>query len=104
VQNLADNALRHAQHRERLSVAPGARIEVADDGGGIPAADREVVFDRFVRLDDGRARSAGGSGLGLAIVRGIVGSHGGSVHVDESDLGGASFVVRLPQPPSSATR
>lgn len=109
VQNLADNAVRYAQHRVRLSVAAGdgpggARIEVADDGCGIPAPDRELVFDRFVRLDDGRARSAGGSGLGLAIVRGIVGSHGGSVRVGESDLGGAAFVVRLPQASSSTAR
>jgi len=103
VQNLADNAVRHAQHRVRLTVTAGAAIEVADDGAGIPVDDRELVFDRFVRLDDGRARSTGGSGLGLAIVRGIVGSHGGSVRVGESDLGGASLVVRLPQS-SAATR
>lgn len=104
VQNLADNAVRHAQHRVRLTVAPGARIEVADDGAGIPMADRELVFDRFVRLDDGRARSVGGSGLGLAIVRGIVDSHGGSVRIGDGDLGGASFVVLLPQDSSAATR
>ncbi|WP_155855984.1 cell wall metabolism sensor histidine kinase WalK [Cellulomonas sp. URHD0024] len=119
VQNLADNAVRHAQRRVRLTVtadpgtpgagtqgahAPCARIEVADDGSGIAVTDRDLVFDRFVRLDEGRARSAGGSGLGLAIVRGIVGSHGGSVRVGESDLGGASFVVRLPQASSSTAR
>jgi signal transduction histidine kinase len=104
VQNLVDNAVRHAQHRVRLTVTGGARVEVADDGSGISEADRELVFDRFVRLDDGRARSAGGSGLGLAIVRGIVESHGGTVHAGASDLGGAGFVVLLPQVSSAATR
>ncbi|MGY4644758.1 sensor histidine kinase [Cellulomonas sp. URHB0016] len=106
VQNLADNAVRHAHGRVRLSVrgADGwALVEVADDGDGIAAPDRELVFDRFVRLDEGRARSAGGSGLGLAIVRGIAGSHGGRVRVVESDLGGAAFVVELPGAQSSST-
>jgi signal transduction histidine kinase len=93
----------------RLSVrrASGhARIEVADDGDGIAAPDRELVFERFVRLDEGRARSTGGSGLGLAIVRGIAESHGGSVRAITSDLGGAAFVIELPtaQPSSSTTR
>ncbi|WP_421733638.1 HAMP domain-containing sensor histidine kinase [Cellulomonas sp.] len=106
VQNLADNAVRHAHGRVRLSVrgADGrAQVEVADDGDGIDVEDRDLVFDRFVRLDEGRARSAGGSGLGLAIVRGIVESHGGTVRVVGSDLGGAAFVVELPRTQSSAT-
>ena len=78
---------------------------MADDGTGIALADRELVFDRFVRLDDGRARTDGGSGLGLAIVRSIVEAHGGSVTAGDSALGGASLVVRLPigQGESSAT-
>ena len=63
---------------------------------GIPDADRAGVFDRFVRLDEGRARDAGGSGLGLAIVREIARVHGGTVTVGESPLGGARFVVDLP--------
>ena len=99
VQNLADNAVRHATGQVSLSVSPGhgtAEISVDDDGPGIPEAARDIVFDRFVRLDEGRARAEGGSGLGLAIVRGIVASHGGSVVATSSALGGARFVVRLP--------
>jgi len=54
------------------------------------------VFDRFVRLDEARARDAGGVGLGLAIVSDVVGLHGGTVHVERAPLGGARFVVDLP--------
>jgi signal transduction histidine kinase len=98
VANLLDNASRHAESRVELSVrADGAyqRIAVIDDGPGIPSADRERVFQRFTRLDDGRARDAGGSGLGLAIVRELVRRHGGTVTL--SDAGpGLRVDVRLP--------
>ena len=99
VRNLVDNAARHARSRVAVSVAdaPGAVVlTVEDDGPGIPADARERVFERFVRLDEARARDAGGSGLGLAIVREVVAGHGGSVTVGPSALGGARFVVRLP--------
>ncbi|MEZ0448684.1 sensor histidine kinase [Cellulomonas sp. ICMP 17802] len=112
VRNLTDNAVRHAAGRVRLSMSVhGAEVtvHVEDDGTGIPPESREVVFERFARLDEGRARSAGGSGLGLAIVQGIVESHGGRVEVGSSPLGGADVVVRLPlrrdpQSSSAATR
>jgi len=97
--NLADNAARHATSRVALAVrVVGERVEltVDDDGAGIPAGERERVFERFVRLDEGRARDAGGSGLGLAIVAEIARAHGGSVRVTESPLGGARFTVSLP--------
>jgi signal transduction histidine kinase len=98
VANLLDNATRHAESAVELSVRPdGAyqRISVVDDGPGIPPADRERVFQRFTRLDDGRARDAGGSGLGLAIVRELVRRHGGTVTL--SDAGpGLRVDVRLP--------
>ena len=65
-----------------------------DDGVGIPAADREVVFERFRRLHESRSRRTGGTGLGLAVVAGIVRAHRGMVHVEESpSLGGTRFVV-----------
>ena len=71
-------------------------VSVADDGPGIPQADRARVFDRFVRLDADRSRSAGGTGLGLAIVREIVLAHGGSV-IDRRRAGGGTVVtVQLP--------
>ncbi|QZN84847.1 ATP-binding protein [Cellulomonas sp. C5510] len=78
VRNLADNALRHARSAVRVLVADG-RVAVVDDGPGVPAADRERVFERFVRLDDARARAAGGSGLGLAIAREVARELGGDV-------------------------
>jgi signal transduction histidine kinase len=99
VRNLADNAARHAAGSVRVELAgAGASVllVVEDDGGGVPVADRERVFDRFVRLDDARARDSGGSGLGLAIVREIVLAHGGSVVVTSAGLGGARVEARLP--------
>jgi len=111
VRNLVDNAARHAASTVRvelgeLSDAGAATVSsvgaatvllaVDDDGAGVPDADRERIFDRFVRLDDARGREAGGSGLGLAIVRGIAAAHGGTVAATRSALGGARFEVRLP--------
>jgi signal transduction histidine kinase len=98
VANLLDNAVRHAGTLVRLAVAPDgayATISVADDGPGIPAAERERVFDRFTRLDDARARDAGGSGLGLAIVRELVRRHGGTVTLSDAEPG-LRVDVRLP--------
>lgn len=110
VRNLVDNAVRHAVDDVRVSVTRGAGgldvvLVVADDGPGIPAADRERVFDRFARLDEARARDAGGTGLGLPIVRELVRSHGGSVTLADAragpDDGGGSAAglrveIRLP--------
>ena len=101
VRNLADNAARHAESRIVVRVRRGALgtaiLEVADDGTGIPADQRDRVFDRFVRLDEGRDRSSGGSGLGLSIVREIVGAHGDTVTVHrDATLGGALFRITLP--------
>nr|WP_253945392.1 ATP-binding protein [Nocardioides sp. zg-DK7169] len=106
VRNLVDNAARHAATTIRLAVRedavagrdPGVELVVEDDGPGIPEAERERVLDRFVRLDEARARDAGGSGLGLAIVREIVTAHGGTVAITAAPSGGARVVVRLPAP------
>jgi signal transduction histidine kinase len=104
LRNLGDNAASHAGGRLAFSVAErdGAVVlAVDDDGPGIPEADRERVFRRFVRLDDARARDDGGSGLGLAIVAELVAAHGGTVAVASSPLGGARVEVilaRLPDP------
>ncbi len=98
VANLLDNAVRHARSQVRVAVsedAAYARITVTDDGPGIPAADRERVFDRFTRLDDARARDAGGSGLGLAIVRELVRRHRGTVTLGDAEPG-LRVEVRLP--------
>ncbi|MFJ4223407.1 sensor histidine kinase [Microbacterium sp. NPDC089695] len=99
LRNLADNAARHSVGRVAIGVTPSGDtvfVTVEDDGGGVPPAERERIFERFVRLDEARSRDAGGSGLGLAIARGIATASGGSVTIDESRWGGARFVVALP--------
>jgi len=98
VRNLLDNAVRHAAGRVtvELSEADGtAVLVVQDDGAGVPEADRERVFERFVRLDTARSHDVGGTGLGLAIVRAVAQRHHGTVLVEPSPQG-ARFVVRLP--------
>lgn len=99
VRNLADNAARHAAGRIALGVtevAGQAVLTVDDDGEGIPESERDRVLERFVRLDEARARDAGGSGLGLAIVRAIARAHEGEVRIETSPWGGARIVVTLP--------
>ncbi|MGW4648578.1 sensor histidine kinase [Kitasatospora sp. NPDC004289] len=98
MRNLVDNACRHADRAVavRLAVEDGAvRLEVRDDGPGIPEADRERVFERFTRLDDARTRAVGGSGLGLPIAREIATGHGGTLVVAPGE-GGAVLTVLLP--------
>jgi hypothetical protein len=99
VRNLVDNARRHARSRVLVTVGRDgdtAVLEVSVDGPGVPQAERARVFERFVRLDDARARADGGSGLGLAIVAEVVAAHGGSVEVTDGPDGGALFRVRIP--------
>jgi signal transduction histidine kinase len=101
VGNLLSNAARYTPEggsvRLRL-LRDGAEavIEVADSGIGVADEDRERVFTRFWRADPARARTSGGLGIGLAVVREVVERHGGKVGVHDSDLGGASFVIRIP--------
>lgn len=105
--NLVDNAARHARTGIALAVVPAvdgsdrAVVTVDDDGDGIPPTERDRVFDRFVRLDDARARDTGGSGLGLSIVREIARAHGGEVRVEDAPSGGARLRVELPAAPSA---
>jgi signal transduction histidine kinase len=97
--NLLDNAERHTSREIRVvvnAVDGQAVIRVQDDGSGVPQADRERIFERFVRLDDARSRDEGGAGLGLAIARDLAQSHGGTLTVSDSPAGGASFDLRLP--------
>jgi signal transduction histidine kinase len=99
ITNLVDNAVRHARTRVELVAVRAGRdvlVTVTDDGPGIPPADRERVFDRFTRLDDGRARDAGGLGLGLSMVKEITEQHGGTVTIEDAPIGGARLRVRLP--------
>ncbi len=112
VRNLADNAARHARTQVTLTASTRdgwAVVVIADDGPGIPEPDRARIFDRFVRLDSDRGRSAGGTGLGLAIVAEIVAAHHGTVMAGAGPHAGAQFTVRLPvtgpaQPPLGTSR
>ncbi|MDH4119842.1 MAG: ATP-binding protein [Acidimicrobiia bacterium] len=105
VRNLLDNAAAHASNTIRVCLDrdgdDGWTLRVEDDGPGIPVTQREAVFARFTRLDDSRTRGTGGTGLGLSIVRELVDSYGGRVTIQDSDLGGAAFVARVPagEPP-----
>ncbi|WP_309138625.1 sensor histidine kinase [Nocardia cyriacigeorgica] len=99
VGNLVDNAQRHAETSVQVvlrRVGDTAVVEVVDDGPGVPEADRERIFQRFVRLDDARSRDDGGAGLGLAIVRDVVERHDGVIRVEGGTQGGARFIVELP--------
>lgn len=98
VRNLLANAEQHATSRVTVTLTSdvrGARLVVADDGPGVPAEDRDRVFDRFYRGDEARARETGSTGLGLSIVRAVAGRHGGTATLAE-DSPGATFVVHLP--------
>ncbi|MET9968817.1 HAMP domain-containing sensor histidine kinase [Streptomyces sp. NPDC006356] len=98
--NLLDNAARHARSAITLTVDRQGEwvvVAVADDGDGVAEADRERIFERFVRLDEARSRDDGGAGLGLAIAREIAVRHGGTLTVGRAPAGGALFELRLPQ-------
>jgi len=101
--NLLSNALTHTPPGAavRVSVAAVgdlARLEVADDGPGLPPEVADRVFERFYRADKARSRATGGTGLGLSIVAAIAEGHGGSARLEPSaaDRPGATFVVELP--------
>ncbi len=102
LRNLLRNAVEHTESGGTIELGAretdGARVQiwVDDDGPGIPAGERERVFDRFHRGDPSRARQSGGTGLGLAIVRAIVDAQGGRVWATQAPLGGARVVIELP--------
>ncbi|HEX2164842.1 MAG TPA: ATP-binding protein, partial [Thermoanaerobaculia bacterium] len=103
--NLLDNAVKYNRPGGRVTVtlaaeaaggAPAVLLAVADTGLGIPTAARDRVFERFYRVDRGRARDEGGTGLGLAIVKHVVQGHGGTIDLDSRPGQGSTFRVRLP--------
>jgi signal transduction histidine kinase len=101
VANLLDNALKYAAQGTRVTLrlfddGEAVHLIVGDHGAGIPAADRERVFDRFVRLEE--HRGSAGSGLGLSLVRAIAHRHGGTVSL-EDNTPGLRVRVRLPHSP-----
>ena len=98
--NLMDNARRHGGNRIDVSIedsAAAVRVRIEDRGPGIPAAERERVFEPYFRLDPSRAKHTGGSGLGLAIARAVARSHGGDITLSERQGGGLSAELRLPR-------
>jgi len=99
IANLVANARRHRTSRHTLDVVAdrdAVIVIVDDDGPGVPESEREEIFKRFYRPDDGRVRPDGGAGLGLAIVKAEVAEVGGAVSVGDSPLGGARFIVEVP--------
>lgn len=101
IQNLVGNAGRYANSRVQVNCTVGTdtcRVDVEDDGPGIPEEDWDRVFTAFARLDDSRTRASGGYGLGLSIVRRIAYWHGGRAMVSRSEaLGGAKFSLIWPR-------
>lgn len=97
--NLVDNAARHAATHVEVTVATNQSgqpvIRVDDDGPGVPVDMRQLVFERFARLDEARARKDGGAGLGLAIASRLAEQHHATLTVGDSPLGGARFEIRF---------
>ncbi len=108
IQNLVGNAARYAAGRVSIHCycdEQTCRVDVEDDGPGIPESDWERVFTAFARLDDSRTRTSGGYGLGLSIVRRILFWHGGQAFVSRSsELGGARFSLVWPRRKPDGTR
>ncbi|QRX90278.1 sensor histidine kinase [Streptomyces noursei] len=111
LRNLLDNACRYARTTVQVTLRtehadhtpctdadgrPALRLDVLDDGPGIPPVDQERIFERFTRLDDARSRHTGGAGLGLAIAREIAVRHGGTLRATDSSQG-ARLVAELPR-------
>jgi signal transduction histidine kinase len=102
LRNLVANAIRHSPEVGRVQLSARAddtatRLEVSDDGPGIPADDLERVFERFYRSDRARSADAGGAGLGLAIARWIVELHGGTIRAAQAHPHGCRIIVELPR-------
>jgi signal transduction histidine kinase len=100
LRNLLENAARHGGSEVRLQIgrspqAEGFEIRVSDSGPGVPESERERIFEPFYRLG-GASERDGGVGLGLALVRQIAQRHGGTVHCEPAEGGGACFMVNLP--------
>lgn len=101
IYNLLSNAVKYTPNGGKVRVhahrvdSTSIRIQVDDSGPGIPSLEREQIFERFYRIDKSRSSSSGGRGLGLAITKQIISAHGGTIRVETSNLGGASFIVEL---------
>src|SRR5690606_31006808 len=106
IRNLIENAVRHSPPGRRVSVRcrPGrthVELHVSDEGPGVPAAEREQIFEAFHRGSRERGANDGGTGLGLTIAREIASAYGGELHVEPSDGPGASFALTLLRAPET---
>ena len=104
--NLVANASRFAPDSSEVTLEIESRerdfvIRIADQGDGIPESLRDKVFERFYRADNSRNRDTGGSGLGLAIAKSIVTAHQGQIWAEETEGGGATFVIEIPRTQAS---
>jgi two-component system sensor histidine kinase KdpD len=99
LQNLVDNAIKYSGSGGEIRVQANAvdgsmRVDVSDDGPGVPFGDERVIFEKFGRASGSRGKP--GTGLGLFISRSIVEAHGGSLELDRQPARGATFVLELP--------
>jgi len=99
--NLLDNAVKYGPEGQRIAVALAAengtaRVLVDDEGPGVPAGDRERIWERFWRLQRDRGSAVAGTGIGLAVVRELAELHGGRSWVEDAPAGGARFVIEVP--------
>jgi signal transduction histidine kinase len=104
--NLVNNALKYSQDRKFISVNlyrdnGSVKLEVVDQGIGIPHQEQERIFEKFYRVGDPLVHNTKGSGLGLSLVRHIVQAHGGEVLVDSAPGQGSKFTIQLPVKPAS---
>ena len=98
ITNIVSNAFRYAQNIEVQLKETNNRLEITvdDDGPGIPEDKRDDVFKAFYRLEESRNKETGGIGLGLSITKDIVRSHGGTIRLSDSELGGLKVEIILP--------
>lgn len=109
VENLIGNAVKFTAAASEVVIraatsSDGWVLEVADHGPGIPAVQRELVFERFVRAPDAERAGTPGAGLGLAIVKGLVGLHGGTASVHDAPGGGTLVRCEMPRLPDAGLR
>ena len=101
IDNLVQNAIRYNKEGGHVEVFAGMvdgkpRLEVTDDGIGIPKDQQDRVFERFYRVDKSRSKSTGGTGLGLAITRRIIQAHHGTITLRSAQYAGTVFILTLP--------
>ncbi|ABO50423.1 integral membrane sensor signal transduction histidine kinase [Desulforamulus reducens MI-1] len=98
--NLIDNALRFSRSEVTIELKDfpdKIKVQISDNGPGIPEAERNLVWDKFYKVDKSRSRSAGGTGLGLSIVKQLIELHGGTVCLTSREGEGTTFIFTIPK-------